>query len=351
MNCYKITSDEEDNYINSNIDNIHNIVKSRYLEEYIKPEPKPEPAPKQKPAPKKEEIIINSDDIDNNNIRIHKFVRQTINGVERKMVLIDYDVFTRLSGINTPFETSEYIQLQQQEQEQELKRLEREKKAEEIELKRIQEIEAREQKEKIKESISDQRENKRIEITKSQNEIFRRRKIELLNDYKHIPDAKITECGFCNDYKVFPVHFKDENDKPFKINYTNYDKTTNSRVYDISICCVDCYMKHQEKKQIKKEQYTGYCEICKCEYNKTSTASEIAHFKSAKHNKNLELSKINEIKDKRIDLSKLSLKELQKICSKSLNAERYYIINGYTKISKKELLEKMNDKYDFLVLV
>jgi len=79
--------------------------------------------------------------------------------------------------------------------------------------------------------------------------------------------------------------------------------------------------------------------------------------KSAKHNKNIELQKLKKLEEDtpetekpKIDLSKLNIRQLYLICSKSLNDDGTYRINNYTKISKKELLEKMNENYGFLVL-
>jgi len=79
--------------------------------------------------------------------------------------------------------------------------------------------------------------------------------------------------------------------------------------------------------------------------------------KSAKHNKNIELQKLKKLEEDtpetekpKIDLSKFNIRQLQNICSKSLDENGTYRINNYTRLSKKELLEKMNENYDFLVL-
>ena len=47
-------------------------------------------------------------------------------------------------------------------------------------------------------------------------------------------------------------------------------------------------------------------------------------------------------------LELLSIKELQSICSKSLNDDGTYRINNFTRLKKVELLEKMNAIYDLL---
>ena len=50
----------------------------------------------------------------------------------------------------------------------------------------------------------------------------------------------------------------------------------------------------------------------------------------------------------KIDLSKLNMKQLHTICSKSLNDDGLCRITNYTRLSKKELLEKMNEIYELL---
>ncbi len=53
-----------------------------------------------------------------------------------------------------------------------------------------------------------------------------------------------------------------------------------------------------------------------------------------------------ELPDVKLEL--LSIKELQSICSKSLNEDETYRINNFTRLKKVELLEKMNAIYDTL---
>ena len=73
--------------------------------------------------------------------------------------------------------------------------------------------------------------------------------------------------------------------------------------------------------------------------------------------KNLELRKIKEPEvveklglSKKVNLSKLTVKNLQDICSKSLNEDGTPKIPNYTRISKPELVKKMTENYEFLVL-
>ena len=79
--------------------------------------------------------------------------------------------------------------------------------------------------------------------------------------------------------------------------------------------------------------------------------------KRAKHNRNIELQKLKKLEEdipetekSNIDLSKFNIRQLQNICSKTLNDDGTYKINNYTRLSKKELLQKMNENYNFLVL-
>ena len=118
--------------------------------------------------------------------------------------------------------------------------------------------------------------------------------------------------------------------------------------------------KEQQKKEELKLKYTEYCHICKCQFTCLNEDDFMKHMKSAKHNKNIELQKLTKLKEDtpdmpeiekpKIDLSKFNIRQLQNICSKSLDENGTYRINNYTRLSKKELLEKMNENYDFLVL-
>ena len=69
-----------------------------------------------------------------------------------------------------------------------------------------------------------------------------------------------------------------------------------------------------------------------------------SHLNSIKHKKNKAI-----YEGKTCELSLLSVKELQNICSKSLNENGFYRINNYTRMKKDELIKKMNDIKDLLV--
>ena len=64
--------------------------------------------------------------------------------------------------------------------------------------------------------------------------------------------------------------------------------------------------------------------------------------KRAKHNRNIELQKLKKLEEdipetekSNIDLSKFNIRQLQNICSKTLNDDGTYKINNYTRLSKK----------------
>lgn len=362
--CYREIETREEEYIQSNFDNIQSIIKSKYLEDYIKPEPE---------IP----IIINMNDkiktnnnttnhINNNTtknitnynttitnitrpITIYKIVKKTINDVERDMVLIDLEDYRIASGDYRPLSVLQDIQTI----EKELRRQEALKRQEECESRRMEEIAQREAKDKIKEQKPELKERREIEIRKSQNEIINKRKSELLNEYKHIPNAKIEKCGFCKDYKVHPVHYLDENNNKYMIKYTVNENGT--RYTESKYGCSDCYEKQQNKKEDNKLKYIEYCHTCKCNFTCLNTDWLNKHINSNKHKKNMELMKLEASKEEtqdntpiKIDLSKLPIRELHKICSKSLNDDGLYRINNYTKMPKKELLEKMNEIYELL---
>ena len=70
------------------------------------------------------------------------------------------------------------------------------------------------------------------------------------------------------------------------------------------------------------------------------------HFNSTKHKNITKKNNINN--GSKLKLELLPVKELQKICSNSINDDGTYRINNYTKIKKAELIEKMNSIYDML---
>lgn len=336
--CYKQIETEEDEIIRSNINNINSIVKEKYIADYIEPEPKQEPEPKSKPKLEPRPEQFNN----NGNITIYKIIKKLINGVERDMVLIDLNDYRILTGDDRPITTLE--------EEKENRKFERLKKMEENEIKNMQQMEQREKNYIEPETKAELKARKEVELNASRNRIIKKQNEELLNEYKHVPDAKIKMCDFCKEKKIFPVHYKDENNNPYLIEYVK-NKEKNK-----SFGCVDCYNKSIEKKNNYILDHTVYCEICKCSYISLIDDVETNHLMSSKHKKNTELFKLEkqkkeETKNIKIDLSKLSIKQLQLICSKSLNKDSSYLISGYTRLAKKELLIKMNENYNSLVFI
>ena len=61
---------------------------------------------------------------------------------------------------------------------------------------------------------------------------------ELQNEYKEVfksnKDAKIQKCDFCKEYRVYPIHYKNENNETYQREYTKDKKKLKS------ICCMDC---------------------------------------------------------------------------------------------------------------
>ena len=347
--CHKNIAAEEEDFIKSQMDNLPSIIKNRYLDEYIKP---PEP------------IIThntNTSNINNNTsnttinyitnttrpIKVYKLVKKMIDGIENDLVLIHINDYRLATGDYRPSSVFENLELK----EKELKREETQKERELKEMKNIQKLEELDKRDKIKLMEPELKARREVEISASQNRIKKQRKQELLDEYKHILDAKIETCQFCKEYRVYPVHYLDENNKKY------YKEYTDNKIKCKAYCCINCFESTQNYNEDYKLSHTLYCEICKCNYIAFNNEMEVKHLKSAKHNKNIELRKLKkleedipEIEKPKIDLSKFNIKQLQNICSKSLNDDGTYRINNYTRLPKKELLEKMNENYGFLVL-
>jgi len=261
-------------------------------------------------------------------IPIYKTVKKMINGVQMNMVLINIDDYKLITGDNTTFEEFELLLTAKKN-----------KLAEQEEKERLiqEEIARKDAEDKLINFKIEEKERRNIEIRKSQNANIRNKKNELLNEYKHITDAKIKKCSFCNDYKVYPVHYLDENNKPYIREYTKDKQKLKA------VCCMNCYQDAEQKKTDYYNNNTEYCNICNSSYIALSDSMIVAHLNSTKHKKND--SKRKDI----INLSLLSVKELQKICSKTFNENGTYLINNYTRIKKDELVVKMNENYNLLV--
>ena len=276
---------------------------------------------------------------------IYKIVNEIINGVEREFVMIDHEEYNNyilyLALKNKKLVDVEHLK----------KKKEQEEKQEEAEQKRINEIEERARREEEKEKQRKISIEKEILINRHHNEKTKKLKEELKDEYKDFfksnENAKIQKCGFCNNWLVYPIHFLDENDKPYKREYTE-DKQKK-----FSFCCMDCYQNHKQHKEDYKSKKTEHCIVCNCDYLAFNDNRIVIHNNSIKHKKNKEIYENNLIRNKeepmKKNLSLLTVKELNKICSKSIKSDGTYYINNYSKIKKNELIKLMNDNYNFLI--
>jgi hypothetical protein len=276
---------------------------------------------------------------------IYKIVSELIDGVDREFVMIDREEYNNyilyLAFKNKKLVDTEYLK-KKQEQDQ---------KQEETELKRINEIEERERHEKEKEEQRKEAIEKEIKINKFHNDKIKKQKEELRDEYKEVfnndKEAKILKCDFCNDLRVFPIHFKDENNNTYKREYTKEKQKLKS------ICCMDCFQSHEQYKEDYKLKKTEHCLICNSHYIALNETAIIKHINSIKHKKNKEIYESNLIRNKeelpKKNLALLTVKELNKICSKTIKEDGTYYINNYSKIKKDELIKQMDVIYDLLV--
>ena len=270
-------------------------------------------------------------------MKVFKTVIKVIDGVEREFVMIDIDDYNDyMSLTNTNF-----IKLQTMEEREE-----------EEEKKRIEEIEQNQEAERRKDQQKEDEYNKKIakEImtNRHENERIKKIKEDLKNDYKQVFDsnenAAIKKCGFCENYRVYPLHFLDDNNKKYKREYIENKQRMQS------FCCVDCYLDAEEKKKTRITECTMHCNVCKSSYIAFGDNAIIKHNNSIKHKKNQQAAKAKTTETTKIRLELLSVKELQSICSKSLNEKGAYLINNYSKTKKDDLIKKMNEVYDKLTL-
>lgn len=337
--CYKDIYTDEQNFIQSNIDKLETILLERHLEKYIKPP----------------EITINTNNSNTTNhitnityttrpIKIYGISKKSINDIETDMVLITIDDYRKATGDDRPFTELDSIM-----KDKEMKRLETQKEREEKEKRYMEHLAELEKRDKNKAQEPELKARREVEIRKSRNEIYRRKNQELLDEYKDIPNAKLKKCNACNENRVHPVHYvNEETNEPYMKLFQN--GKSKERRY----CCVDCYYKDQNKYEEYKLSKTKYCDVCKCNYLSFTDEMAVNHLKSNKHKKNIELRKLEKLTpdaDKpNLDLSKFTVKELQKICNKTLMDDGTPRIPNYTKVSKIELVKKMNENYEFLVL-
>ena len=319
--CYDRVKEDEEELIKfsiSNGTNISTIIKEKYIIDYINP-------------------ISSTNHIKPMNI--HKIVSEIVDGIKKDFVMIEFEEYNNymlhIAYSNKKFVDDETIK----------KKREQQQKQEEVELNRINMIKEKERREQEREEQYNTSIEKEIKINKFYNEKVKKIKEELQEEYKEVfkqhKDAKIQKCDFCNKYLIYPIHYKNENNEVYKREYTKDKKKFKS------ICCMDCNHEAEQRKEDYKSKNTEHCLICNCSYIALSDNMITAHLNSIKHKKN-KVALEGEEETKK-DLSLLTVKELQLICSKSINEDRTSRINNYTRLPKKELLNKMNAIYDLLI--
>ena len=319
--CYdKVKKDEEEliKFSVSNGTNISSVVKDKYIIDYI--------------DPTSSTNIIKP-------MNIYKIVCEIIDGVKRDFVMIDHQEYNNymlhIAYSNKKLIDDEIINRKREQQQ----------KQEETELNQINMIKEKERREQEKQEQYKASIDKEIQINKFHNEKVKKLKEELRDEYKEVfksdKDAKIQKCDFCKEYRVYPIHYKDENDKTYQREFTREKQKCKS------ICCMDCFQNAEQKKEDYKLKNTEHCIICDCYYVAFNDNMVFEHLNSTKHKKNKALLEAKKEGTKQ-DLSLLSVKELYKICSKTLNEDGTYRINNYTRSKKLELIGKMNAIYDML---
>jgi hypothetical protein len=320
-NCYKIERDTERDLIKFEVSkgqNIASIIKQKYIPEYINP--------------KSSDVCIKP-------MNILETGGKIINGVYQEYVLInliEYNNFMiKFACSNKTLVNDEYL----------VKKKEQQQKQDEVELSKTNAIEQRARREKEDEEERIRKIKRQEELNKSNNEKLKKQREEFREENKEklaYPGAKEQKCGFCKTYKVFPFDYRNEDNEPFrKVYYKQIDKQKDKYV---SICCIDCFYETEQKKEDYKLNHTHHCPICKTSYIVRCNADEERHLNSAKC-----LAAKEEYYKYKKTLSLLTLKDLQTICRKTLNDDGTYRITNYTKMTKKILIDKMNDIYDLLV--
>jgi hypothetical protein len=267
-------------------------------------------------------------------MKIYKRVFETINGINREFVMIDIDEFNNYMLSTPPTLFNKIIK--------------KEEKQSEAENKRIEEIKAKQKREEEREEKQKQKIETEIMVNKHENERINKIKEEIKEEYKDVfktnENAKIKKCGFCSQHRVYPNHFLNEDNKPFYRSYTKDKQQLKAT------CCVDCFMDLEEKKQTRKTECSIFCNVCQCSYIAYNEGVIIEHNKSIKHKTILKIQKENKQKELKptVKLELLKIKDLQMICSKTLNEQGTYLINNYSKTKKEDLIKKMYDVYDKL---
>jgi hypothetical protein len=271
-------------------------------------------------------------------MNVFKKVVELVDGVEKEFVMIeinDYNNYMLLTCCS-------YEKLQTRKE----LLAKREERQQEVENKRIEEIIKKEHREQEKEDKYKKAIETEIMVNRHQNEAIKKIKENLKQDYKEVFDnnhnAKIQKCEFCNNYRVFPIHFLDDDGKKYIRDYNKDNKI------ERAACCVDCFLDVEQKKEERKKECSIYCNTCKSSYIAFGENAIIKHNNSTKHKKNMNISKFEKTKTQ-IKLELLSVKELRTICSKSLTEQGTSIITNYIRTKKDELVKNMYEVYDKLV--
>lgn len=268
-------------------------------------------------------------------MNIYETIEKVVNGVKRQFVLIDINEYNE-------FIINNNIIIKNNKIKDELIK-KREEKHDEVENKRLELILTKERRYEEKENERINKINMEIINNKIINDNIKKEKEELKETYKDIfetnPDSKIKRCDFCSSYRVFPYHFKDENNKTYLRSYVK-DKTEQK-----AACCVDCFEEAENKKEERNLDNTHYCAVCDKNIIAFGDDFYIRHLSSNHHMKKQAILKGN-INN---NLKLLSIKELHKIVSRTTDERGVIRISNYTRMKKDELIKKMNDIYNLLV--
>jgi len=271
-------------------------------------------------------------------MNVYKKVVELIDGVEKEFVMIDIDEYNNYMLLTC----CSYEKLQTKKDMMQ----KREERQQETENKRIEGILKKEQRDQEKEDQYKKAIENQIMVNRHQNEAIKKIKEELRQDYKDVFDnnqnAKIQKCEFCTNYRVFPIHFLNDDGKKYTRNYNKDNKI------ECASCCVDCFTDVEQKKEERKKDCSIYCNTCKSSYIAFGENAIVKHNNSTKHKKNMNISQFDKSKTQ-IKLELLSVAELRTICSKSVTEQGMPIITNYIRTKKEDLVKKMNDLYDQLV--
>jgi len=208
-------------------------------------------------------------------MNIHKIVSEVIDGVKRDFVMIDHQEY------NNYMLHIEYSNKKLVDDDIINKKREQQQKQEEIELNRINIIKEKERREQEKQEQYKASIDKEIQINKFHNEKVKKLKEELRDEYKEVfdtyEDAKIQKCDFCKEYRVYPIHYKDENDKTYQREFTREKQKCKS------FCCMDCFQNAEQKKEDYKLKNTEHCLICNCNYIAFNDNMVFEHLNPTKH--------------------------------------------------------------------